>query len=524
MSANRWLPYLLLLIFWGAALRYLDRFPIVSQDEPWILSPGYQLFWRGVYGSNLFAGLYGMDKHYLEFLPLMSMVQGGVARFIGVGVWQLRYAPVALGLLTLALTFALARRLADASVGVLAMSLLIFWQWRPTGGPVLGSGLPLLDVARIGRYDILVAPLALSALWAYVHARGTGPMRYASFSGLLAGLAGATHVYGLLWGGLIFGMFIFDALSKPRSSASRHALAFVMSLGAIWLALAIWPILYWDDFVNQQRLNGQYFDVFNPTFYLNNLAREPQRYGVGWYESLAWSRAGLWVLVLGVPAALLWLGKRALFQTDWRARLLIGPAVLIPFVSAVLIQHKLFNYLISVAPVWALMLAWGALRWFRAAGWVGRLAGLALLALLVGQGMWAMLQLHQRARQLPSPQNFLAELRRVVPPNQRILGTHDYWLALPDRDYRSYAIPIYLAEATLNPAPVSFGEALEQLAPEIVLLDARMLSVLNDVSTPAKRARSQEFWAYMHTHHAHVIAQILNYQNAWVWVYQLADE
>lgn len=526
MKFKRWWPYLLLLIFWGAALRHLDRFPIVSQDEPWILSPGYKLFSRGLYGSDLFAGLYAMETHYMEFLPLMSIVQGGVARLIGVGVWQLRYAPVALGLLTLALTFALARRLADAMVGVLAMSLLIFWQWRPAGGPVLGSGLPLLDVARIARYDILVAPLVLSALLAYVwarRARGAEQVWYAHLSGWLAGLAGATHVYGLLWGGLIFGIFGFEALIETRSSAPRRALAFGVSLGAIWLGLALWPVLYWDDFQNQQRLNGQYFDVFNPMFYLNNLLREPQRYGLGWRESLTWSRIGFWVLMLGMPMALLWLGQRAVRQHDWRARLLIGPAVLIPLISAALMQHKLFNYLISLAPIWALILGWSALQWFRAAGRLGRVAGVAMLALLVGQGGWAILQLHQRASQLPSPQSFFVELRRAVPPNQRILGTHDYWLALPDHDYRSYAIPIYLADAALNPAPITFGEALTQLAPEIVLLDSRMLGVLNDGTTPAKRARREQFWAYMRARHAHVIAQVFNYRDDWVWVYQLTD-
>ena len=42
----------LLLAFWGYSLWRLDRSPTVSEDEPWILSPGYQLFTRGVYGSD----------------------------------------------------------------------------------------------------------------------------------------------------------------------------------------------------------------------------------------------------------------------------------------------------------------------------------------------------------------------------------------------------------------------------------------------------------------------------------------
>ena len=63
----------LVLAFWGYSLWNLDRSPLVSEDEPWILSPGYSLFTRGGYGSELFTGYYGMEHHYLEFMPLMSV-------------------------------------------------------------------------------------------------------------------------------------------------------------------------------------------------------------------------------------------------------------------------------------------------------------------------------------------------------------------------------------------------------------------------------------------------------------------
>ncbi len=526
MKPTRWLPYLLLIIFWAVSLHNLDRFPVVSQDEPWILSPGYKLFWHGVYGSDLFAGLYGMETHYMEFMPLMSIMLGGVARLIGVGVWPLRYAPVVLGMLTLALTFALGRRLVGSTVGLLAMTLMVFWQWRPTGGPVLGSGLPLLDVARIARYDILVPPLVLSGLWAYLHARHTGQARYACLSGLLAGLAGATHVYGLLWGGILLTIYGYDALipsPSPTRGAARRFIGFSLSLAVIWLGLAVWPLLYWDDFLHQQNLNGQYFDLFNLAFYRDNFLREPQRYGLGWSEPGLWNRLGVWLLVIGIPLTLIWLGWQAMRQRDWRARLLLVPAVCIPVVSALLIQHKLFNYLISVVPMFALIVSWSGVRWFRTAQRPGRVVCLAALTLMVGQGTWAMIQMQQHAGQFRSPQKFLAELRQAVPPGQRILGTHDYWLALPDRDYRSYAVPIYLSDANHNPVPLTFGKALAQIAPEIVLLDSRMLTVLNTDGSPEKRARSEQFWAYMRQHRAHLIAEVFNHLGDKVQVYQLDE-
>src|SRR5689334_17218922 len=94
------LAYVLLLLFWFLSLWQLDRAPIVSGDEAWILSPGYKLFTQGIYGSDLFAGLAGMEQHYLEFMPLFPILQGLAAIFFGVGLFTLRFLPVALGTLT----------------------------------------------------------------------------------------------------------------------------------------------------------------------------------------------------------------------------------------------------------------------------------------------------------------------------------------------------------------------------------------------------------------------------------------
>ncbi|MBI3760965.1 MAG: hypothetical protein HY260_03770, partial [Chloroflexi bacterium] len=97
-------PFVMLLLFWAFSAIHLDRFPTVHQDEPWILSPGYKLFSQGVYGSDLLVGYYGMERHYFEFMPLMSILQGPAAEFFGLGVLQMRFVPVSLGALTLALT------------------------------------------------------------------------------------------------------------------------------------------------------------------------------------------------------------------------------------------------------------------------------------------------------------------------------------------------------------------------------------------------------------------------------------
>src|SRR6185503_15974412 len=79
-------------------------------------------------------------------------------------VWQMRFLPVVLGVVTVALSFNLGRRWLGGAAGALAALLLICWRWMPAGPTGEGSGILLLDVARIARYDILTAPLGLAAL------------------------------------------------------------------------------------------------------------------------------------------------------------------------------------------------------------------------------------------------------------------------------------------------------------------------------------------------------------------------
>src|SRR5260370_40139673 len=152
-----------------------------------------------MYGAPMYTGFYGKEHVYLEVPPLMSLLQGASTRLLGVGVWQMRYVPVVCGLLTLALAAALAARLAGPATSVVAAWLLLLWKWTPSDLDFLGSGLPLLDVSRIARYDILVPVFGLSAFLAWLRGRTGTPPWLLFASGLLAVLAVLAHVYGAFW-------------------------------------------------------------------------------------------------------------------------------------------------------------------------------------------------------------------------------------------------------------------------------------------------------------------------------------
>ena len=143
-----------LLVYSVLALNHLAAFPPVGQDEPWIAAAPYKLATRGIYGSDLFAGYYGMDRHDFDHMPLYPLLQAAIFKLFGVGTFQMRILPASLGFAVLLLVVAVGRRLGGAPVGVLAAVLLV--ALRGAAGGDSATGILLLDLARINRYDIAV--------------------------------------------------------------------------------------------------------------------------------------------------------------------------------------------------------------------------------------------------------------------------------------------------------------------------------------------------------------------------------
>ena len=97
--------------------RHLDTVPPVHEDEPWLASVGFRLAEEGIFGSDLSAGLYGLERRTYELPPLHSLFLAPVFEIFGVGLVQARAETVAWGLVVLLLTFELGRRLHSAEVG-----------------------------------------------------------------------------------------------------------------------------------------------------------------------------------------------------------------------------------------------------------------------------------------------------------------------------------------------------------------------------------------------------------------------
>jgi len=506
-------PVSLLLLFWWVSLAGLVRYPVLHNDEVSILAAGYKLFQQGVYGVDMYAGWHGREAIYLEIMPLMSWLQGLGSWIWGVGVWQMRMLPVMVGLLTLALVFALGRRLADWLVGFAAMVLLLVWQWSPGSAAFFGSGIPLLDLVRIGRYDILTAPLSLGIMLTWLLAYRKNRPLYYLLCGLLVGLVGLTQLYGLFWLAVIVIWWVGEKIWWRTAVLGRNiALIFLAAFGvmSIWLLMVL---ANFQLFQAQFGVHDSRFDLFSLSFYVNNFIAEGQRYFLGINQPGTWGRMGFWLVIIGLPSVMIWLGWRIIQKQDRLAFGLLVPCLLLPFMFALLVQKKQFAYLLLVMPLWVVALAWAWRQlWHSARPW-SHVVGAILAILIIWEGGSAWREFHHTAVRAPSPLPFFAALQEKT-PDGRILGPQTYWLAFSDREYRSITVPALLVQPHIGqPAPLA--SVLMTIDPDVVLVNPTLLQWLAD------SGQAENFWNYMAAHQAQMVAELQAYDGSDVQIYQL---
>ena len=453
----------LLLAYWAISLHNLTVVPRVYEDEPWQASTGWKLATEGVFGTDLFRGFYGMESRYYGYMPVHPLLLAGVFRLAGLGLFQDRFEPVALGLLTLALTYGLARRLfRDARVGLLAVLLLLTVRWTDLT-PFRISGILFVDVVRISRYDMAVPVFGLAALHTYWTARQAQRGRWYFVAGFLAALAGLAHLYGLFWLPVLLLLAVADgsrASAEARTWRSRLLALGPLLLGFVlpwlpYLAYVLGDVAAWRG---QTQFYGDRFDLLNWRWYVDNLRLEAQRYRVGlgaWPAAL--QRVGLWATLAVLPASVIALTWRGWRRGDRAARAIVLPALLIPLLFALLIRLKLPNYLATLLPIWAMAAAWGGVALWR---WLGRarirrarLALALLLLAVVAEGGARLAALEAAAATTTPYYRFIGQVRQYVPAGARVLGLHNYWLGLEDTDYRSFAVPIFLDLSHPSAAP-----------------------------------------------------------------------
>ncbi len=462
----------LLLAYWLISFSNITIVPRVYEDEPWQASTGLKIARAGVFGSDVFAGFYNMQDRYYGYMPLHPILLGIIFRFAGEGLYQDRFEPIALGLLLLALTYSLARRIfKDDRIGLLAILFLIFVR---TSGLTSSqtTGILLIDFARIARYDMLAAVFGLTSLHAYRSARQRSTCRWYMLAGFLAACATLSHLYGAFWLIVLLVLVVWDrsvTLSR-RSTLGSMLLGFIMPL----IPYVIYILGDVADWHGQTMGYAERFDLLNVNWYVQNFLHEPQRYGPG-LGSIGFDwllRPGFWSALIIIPCAVAMMWRQSL--SDRTLRVLAVPALGLPVLFALLIHLKLANYLLTIIPIFGIVSAWGVVSfwtWLRARKWLAaQVVVSAVLVANVFEGIARIGILEEAAASMTPYYTFIDRVRHFIPNGKRVLGLHNYWFGLESFDYRSFALP-FLWQQSNN---LSIDQGLDQIDPDVVLIDPRI--------------------------------------------------
>jgi hypothetical protein len=432
---------------------------------------------------------------------------------LGAGVVQARLPGVAYGLATIVLTYVLARRLYGVGVAVLSLALLLFLRLNMG----FDTGLPLQELAANIRYDLAPVPFILGGLLLLlgqgdpppsvsgdpaaapgqaleVAAKSRLTTRRAVAAGALFGIATLMQFYGAFIIPVALAFIAFEAM--PRSARLKLAAALAGAAVLVALPYGVYILAHFDDFRGQAGTVDKRDDFTSPSFYINSLIHEPDRFlrPLGFKEvpkgedpRLVEPRllslreiivrrpsAKLGVLI-GLPAALLFAGWRALRQRSRRDRLLFLALAGLVVQYALFESLKLYIYWISIVPLLCIGMAAASL-WLLSPPKGDRLrlllaAGTAVCLLgALAEGSAARISGFRTASSETEYARLGDLVHESVPAGSRVVGSTSLWWALRDTDYRSYFMFFYVTSPNAGPYRDTIGGFLDGARPQYLVL------------------------------------------------------
>ena len=149
------------------------------------------------------------------------------------------------------------------------------------------------------------------------------------------------------------------------------------------------------------------------------------------------------------------------------------------------------------------------------------LAGTLLIALDGARGVAA---LQQAAANATPYHTFMARVRAIVPRHARVLALHQYWLGLAENDFRSYTDVVFLTDRLYTQKPRALNEVLEQVRPDVFLLDPILSDVLGqgEDSEATASEMAGQYRAYMERHQARELGRVSDATYGTLIVYALS--
>lgn len=265
--------FILLLVllsgFGFLALQRLGAVPVPETDEAFTLQVPYEMLNRGKLALPMYRYLGGnIENVWHSYTPVYFVLLTGYLKLFGWGVVQGRVFNLITALLTLGITYVIARRLFDWRAAIAALTMLI-------------SDQVFFERSRLLRNDFAAAAFAMLAFYLYEVAEGRKQSRFYIASGLAAGAAVMCHTNGLYMIGVI-GLLI---LIRHGWSAlkSKEIYQFSFSALAVMSYEIVYDIIDYKNFVLQNREDKLHFKLLGQW---GNVLKETRRY-LRWYAGSA---------------------------------------------------------------------------------------------------------------------------------------------------------------------------------------------------------------------------------------------
>ena len=459
----------LTLWFARAAIVDLSNFRPVSNDEGELMEVSYTLAHQGVLGSPMYAGFFGADTHHLWTLPVQHAVDAATFTIFGAGIAQARWVSVAAALATLWCVGWLALRWYGLPAAVLAEVLLTLWRSNLTHG---ATGLPLLDVARVARYDVLAVAFGCMALLALAY----GASRW---RGVAAGASASLAALSQFFGAAALAVVLL-------AGCHRRGWVF-LGAGITAFPWLLYAAAYREDLAGQFSVYGARGAFLSSRFYLENVVAEPSRYAGVLDQTSTW-------LLLAVGPAIVWMVWRCIGPSKGGDRLL-GLSLLCSFaLLSVVDATKTPLYAILLVPGVCLMLAasWSALLdvfWRFRVWWL--IGSLVLLAPVVSDGLQAYRLDRAESKQVSAYAQVGQRIEAALVGDGVVLGPERWWWAVHDRQYISLR-SLWFQWTSLD-GSTSFNDLVGRWQPRSLIVNN---NVRDDIRAFPSELQEQ-FWTFV---------------------------
>jgi 4-amino-4-deoxy-L-arabinose transferase-like glycosyltransferase len=440
-----------------------------------------------VFGSDLYTGFHGADRHYFIALPVYQLLQTLSFVLFGAGIAAARMVTVGSAVVVLWATTWLALRWYGLAAAIVSGLLLVLLRVNLVN---LWPGLPLLAVGRSGRYDMT----GVALLWLTVvlldlamQRETSGRSWLAVATGVCAGLATLTQFFG------VFAVLIAVALLAWPGNMRRRTVAIVRWAAAGWAVVVVPYLLYvalhWSDFRGQSRLKAGRTDFLDIRFYIDNLSDEAARYQhLIDPDRLLGTGIANWLFVITIGPVLGWLAWRTRDPARVGDRILLTALLVCGAALALLDSTNAPLYTIVLWPGCCIAVAAAisaGLAWTRdvvrgrrviqqrPAVLIAAACALLLVLPVVADGVDAYREDRQRRQSSSDYTDVASRLDAVLPVQTGVVGHERWWWGLHERQYLALNVLQleWEEQATDSEEPPSFAALFDATGAGVLIVD-----------------------------------------------------